>query len=516
MNVHTQPGPTREFEQFLEDLEAELEIPPSRYEAAETSYRSVGDWLGRPQSKLQPYDPTVYSQGSFRLGTAIKPLNLSDEYDVDAICEVRLLEKSRITQARLKELLGEELALYVADRGMKKPATDRPRCWTLHYADEAQFHLDVTPAIPQSQSGRRLLAAAGVPLAFLQTAIAITDKDHDDFRLISEDWPRSNPKAYCEWFRSRMAIVLARRKATMGRTRAEVEAIPDYKIRTPLQSAIKLLKRHRDIMFSGNPTDAPISIIITTLAAHAYQGEETVTAALLRLLSDMRAYILPDHRSGNLLIRYPTDPGENFADKWQKHPERADAFFEWLDRARQDFASVYKSSDRREIARVMSRSFGSVPVERILRRRPILSGNLPIRVRDFARDILFGASHRRRPQWVDRPAGAVRIMEATFSRNGFRAEVIASDGHPLEKGGSLRFVAQTTVPAPYKVYWQIVNSGEEAERAANLRGRFEYVEKGTLTRQETTEYSGPHSIECFIVKNGGLAARSQPFIVNIR
>jgi len=514
MTIHMQAGATREFEQFLEDLEAELEIPPSRYEAAERSYRSVGDWLGRPESKLQPFDPLVYSQGSFRLGTAIKPLNLDDEYDVDAICEVRRLDKSRITQARLKELLGHELDLYVRAKGMEKPLTERTRCWTLHYADEAQFHLDVTPAVPQSQVGRALLAGIGVPLALIETAIAITDTGHSSYQLISEDWPRSNPKAYCEWFRSRMAVVLARRRAAMAGTRAEVESIPDYKVRTPLQSAIKLLKRHRDIMFSGNPDDAPISIIITTLAAHAYQGEETTSAALLRILSDMRAYVLTD-RNGNYLIANPTDPGENFADKWRKHPERADAFFEWLDRARQDFASISKSTDLREIARVMSRSFGSVPVERVLRRRPILSGNLAIRVRDFARDILLGASHRRRPQWVNRPAGHVWIEEASFSRNGFRAEAITSDGRILEKGGSLRFVAQTSVPAPYKVYWQIVNTGEEAERAANLRGRFEYVEKGTLTRQENTEYGGPHSIECFIVKNGTLAARSGAFIVNI-
>ncbi|MFW8696292.1 nucleotide-binding domain-containing protein [Mesorhizobium japonicum] len=36
-----------------------------------------------------------------------------------------------------------------------------------------------------------------------------------------------------------------------------------------------------------------------------------------------------------------------------------------------------------------------------------------------------------------------------------------------------------------------------------------------MTHQETTRYAGSHSIECFIVKDGLLAARSGQFIVNI-
>ena len=34
-------------------------------------------------------------------------------------------------------------------------------------------------------------------------------------------------------------------------------------------------------------------------------------------------------------------------------------------------------------------------------------------------------------------------------------------------------------------------------------------------RQESTSYSGTHTIECFIVKNGYLVARSGAFVVNI-
>jgi hypothetical protein len=127
MTFHFTPDASHEFEDFLDALEAELEIPPSRYEAAERSYHSVGDWLNRPESKLQRFDPQVYVQGSFRLGTAIKPLSEKDEYDVDAICEMRRMTKEHYSQSQLKDMLGSELAAYVEEKGMNKAATERRR-----------------------------------------------------------------------------------------------------------------------------------------------------------------------------------------------------------------------------------------------------------------------------------------------------------------------------------------------------------------------------------------------------
>lgn len=58
---------------FLEIL-SNIEVPDNRYEKAIISYKSVGDWLNREKSPLKEYSPKIYSQGSFRLGTAIKPI----------------------------------------------------------------------------------------------------------------------------------------------------------------------------------------------------------------------------------------------------------------------------------------------------------------------------------------------------------------------------------------------------------------------------------------------------------
>ena len=83
-------GIPKHTEELLEDLAASLQVPPSRYEAAERSYKAVGDWLCREMSSVCNMDPKVYIQGSFRLGTAIRPISDSEDYDVDLVCELSL------------------------------------------------------------------------------------------------------------------------------------------------------------------------------------------------------------------------------------------------------------------------------------------------------------------------------------------------------------------------------------------------------------------------------------------
>ena len=126
-----------------------------------------------------------------------------------------------------------------------------------------------------------------------------------------------------------------RRRQIAEGVRASVEEIPDYRVRTPLQAAVMILKRHRDHTFDGRPDVRPISIILTTLAAHAYNGKETIGQAVIAILARMDQYIIRDGRK--YVIPNPTDPLENFADKWLKHPERAKAFLEWLASARAEF-----------------------------------------------------------------------------------------------------------------------------------------------------------------------------------
>lgn len=111
---------------------------------------------------------------------------------------------------------------------------------------------------------------------------------------------------------------------------------PITKSKTPLQRSIQLLKRHRDSLFQEDD-HKPISAIITTLAAHAYDGEGTLTSALRTILRNMDRYI--EERNGVKWVQNPVNPHENFADKWPESPAKQEKFYTWLDRARRDFGS---------------------------------------------------------------------------------------------------------------------------------------------------------------------------------
>jgi hypothetical protein len=60
------------------------------------------------------------------------------------------------------------------------------------------------------------------------------------------------------------------------------------------------------------------------------------------------------------IIRNPSDPLENFADKWSNHPERKDAFYEWLDQARQDFRDLAHQIEKRRLVESVRPHMGAV------------------------------------------------------------------------------------------------------------------------------------------------------------
>lgn len=357
MNMHVNT-----IEAFLEALVKELDVPDHRYEQAETSYSSLGEWLHRPASTVRQYDPQVYCQGSFRLGTAIRPHTDAEEYDVDSVVELRLLTKRDKTQQELKTMLGAEIQAYHDAMAMVKPVREGNRCWILDYADGAQFHMDVVPAVPNHEQQYRLLNARMLNTSWASTAISITDRREPTYKMLTDDWPRSNPKGYANWFASRQAIVFERRKRALleamqrqGVT-ASVERLPAFKVKTPLQSAIMILKRHRDNMFARDLDMRPISVIITTLAAHAYNNQDTISGALFAILNDMDKFIGYD--GNKYVIANPTDSLENFADKWNREPQKKDAFDSWLRQARVDFYAAAQAATFKDMADALNPRMG--------------------------------------------------------------------------------------------------------------------------------------------------------------
>ena len=504
-----------QFSKFLQHLAESLDISESRYKQAEERYQAVGNWLARDESIVAKYSPDIYPQGSFRLGTVIKPITDAEEYDIDLVCELSLT-KDQLSQKQLKGVVGYEIKGYARANKMKSPPENGRRCWTLNYADGAQFHMDILPALPDGDSFRLFLENKGFSAAWTDLAIAITDNTHQNYERIDDDWLRSNPKGYAEWFKECMKVQFnARRMLLAESIRADVEKVPEYKVKTPLQRAIQILKRHRDIMFADDQDDTPISVIITTLAARAYNNEADLLEALVSIVHGMPSFI--QRKDGAPWVENPVNPTENFADKWKERPQREAKFRQWLQQVRADLNTALRSGNIRSIGESLKPCLGERVVNEALQQFPKTNtgkaaGLVVGRTRPLSR---FDVPHKQPPKWPLVQKGNVSVT-GWVSRNGFRSQQFHS-GDRLPKHCSLSFKAKTNISWPYKVYWQVVNTDEEARAANCLRGGFYdgIIEKGGRVRKESTLYTGMHWIECLIVKNGVCVARSGEFVVNI-
>ena len=352
--IATPPIPT-DYSDVLLKIAQVLDLTPAQYERAIAHYQAVGKWLGTDGSPLAIYQPVIHPQGSLRYGTVIKPLSDEEEYDLDLVCRL-LIDKRLTNQQQVKAMVGNRLKAHGAYERMLDE--EGRRCWRLNYNEVERFHLDILPAIPDDFVW---LLQAGVPYHLAQHALCITDKKTWGIGI---EWPRSNPEGYARWFQSRMQAIFEQERQKLAvEMRLKVEDVPEYRIKTVLQRVVQILKRHRDIIFQDDD-EKPISIIITTLAARAYQNEPNLMDALKQVLNTMADLVTIEN--GRYTVCNPVNPLENFADRWVDTPRKAEKFFEWVKQARRDFYELEQSRGLPLMAPKLKTQFGESIVNRAL------------------------------------------------------------------------------------------------------------------------------------------------------
>ncbi len=336
---------------LYERIVKDISISNNLFDAAEDEYMALGAWLDR---ETPTYRIEVYAQGSFALGTVNKPITGTDDYDLDLVCE--FAEQYELTAKELKcTVIKPLLQRY---RRITGDIVEKRRCWHVEYEDVPNFHMDIIPAVCRN------------------TYIDITDHDEDTGYY---DYIGSNPRGYIKWFQGQMKL---QRQALLEKyckehrdiitCQADIEKLKEYNFKTPLQKTIQILKRHRDIMFEGDTRHLkPVSIIITTIAAQLYGNEDNIVDTLNTILNGAEQYISDHISNGEYHIDNPCFTGgdvENFADKWNEHPERAAAFVRWLNKAKMDLVNpkLY-SFVRTQMAENVKNSMGTVTHDRVFR-----------------------------------------------------------------------------------------------------------------------------------------------------
>lgn len=326
---------------FLQIAEG-LDITETQFNNLVMSYNAVGKYLEDDET-FKSYCPVVTPQGSLRLGTIIQPISEDGDIDVDLV--YRLNGKSSIwTQKDIKLLVGKRLKEHGTYSGMLDKEEGR-RCWTLLYRQDSnntkeRYHMDILPSVSDSEFNRRyesIRSREYSPQTIDQIAIRITDNQDPGYEKSTDitEWLKSNPDGYAIWFAYRCKSISEKRENLFE----AVMPVGKYvKEKTILQRIVQILKRHRDIMFKDDE-DKPISIIITTLAGRAYNGESSLLEGLYNVVGSMESHI-KRNPNGEFVISNPVNPEENFADKWPTHPKRKENFFKWLRQVKSDVENI--------------------------------------------------------------------------------------------------------------------------------------------------------------------------------
>ena len=335
--INSTPELKKELGDIFMLLSQNLDITKTQYDNLVKSYSAVGRYL-EADPVFAPYHPVITPQGSLRLGTIIQPITEDDDLDVDLV--YRLIEKKATwTQFNIKSLVGNRLK----EHGIYKDMLDEEgrRGGTLLYRQDSDnakehYHMDILPCVADTGYTERLQRMVALSFSAAEVekiAIRITDNKTPEYYTSTDkgDWMKSNPDGYAMWFASRCKNATELRATIMNSIMPIGTYVAEKSI---LQRIVQILKRHRDIMFNGEE-DKPISIIITTLASRAYQGETNLFEGLSNVIDNMEMYIRRN-ADGTYLIENPVNHEENFADKWATHPKRKDNFFKWLRKLKED------------------------------------------------------------------------------------------------------------------------------------------------------------------------------------
>lgn len=341
-----------EIYSVLEQICQALELSATQLEAARTSYETVAEWLSTSSNPILKWIE-VYTHGSACLGTTVKPIGRED-FDVDLICKVLRFTADQ-PPSELKRIIGERLKESARYASMLE---EKKRCWRLNYARD--YHLDISPTIinVECDNGGEL----------------VPDKKLREFKP-------TNPKGYKALFERRAALMpeLRGREAIFAEDHARVEPFPVHGLtKGILRRTIQLLKRHRDVHFQQVHEEvAPISIIITTLAARSYEycvknfvfdSELDVLIAIIRLMPHFidRPYV---NGQRMYVVANETTIGENFAERWNSEPARVTAFYAWHEKVLADFEALPTLEGIDVIARNLGESFGDSVVGKVVEER---------------------------------------------------------------------------------------------------------------------------------------------------
>lgn len=315
-----------QMDDLLDRMAQEIQLDKTRYQRMIEHYEAVKNWIESDEKFFKPYKYDVYPHGSVRILTTVKPFG-REEFDLDIAIHLLTNWRSH-TPEKIYNELKRRLSEHATYKGMIEL---KNRCIRLNYSGE--FHMDILPGIQESE--------------FDVNKLVVPDR-----KLGA--WVSSNPRGYAEWFMARANMVKI--SLLEKSLRAENLPVDDYNNKKPLQRAVQLIKRYRDIYFEKRGEYRTSSIVLTTIAGMYYQGEEsifdTVEAIIARLQTETSL------STKRIKVLNPVNSHEDFTDKWDTEPQYYIEFKKFCNHLNQQWQALKEKHDVLKESTILKGLFG--------------------------------------------------------------------------------------------------------------------------------------------------------------
>jgi len=292
---------TAQIDDLLARAAEKLQLDKTRREKIESSYKSVQEVLENDPDFFDTKNFEIYPHGSVRIGTTVKPLS-KNEFDLDIVLHIQ----DRVYEQTDPLKVFNELKRVLQGNGTYEDKVEpKTRCVRLNYAGD--YHMDILPGCQHSAND--------------ENRIVIPDRE-------LKEWLISNPRGYAKWFLNKAETI----KMTLLEKAYAAEEIPsdDFAAKKPLQRAVQIIKRYRDLFFEKNTDFATSSIVLTTLAGQLYQNQESIFETIDFIISQIQSQVNLS-RFKRIKVLNPVDNNEDFTDKWEKEPKYYSEFIRFVE-----------------------------------------------------------------------------------------------------------------------------------------------------------------------------------------
>lgn len=434
--------------------------------------------------------PTFFDQGSYAMGTGVKPPEDDITYDIDEGVKFNILTAAHPDPVEIKKLLKEALSGHT-ELGVhiKEP------CVRVIYAEDGQekYHVDLAVYATNGQNQTDSVIQLGRGKEF-------SDKEN-------RYWQDAQPEQLINLINNKFF---------------------DKRHREQFRRIIRYLKRWKDVNFFLGGNSSPRGIAIT-IAAYNYfipkfdsEGNPSDVDALIYLISTILRNKNAIYQDGEMHERIicllPVSPHNDLFGKMTNVQMRQ--FINRLSNLNTSLGTATSEEDEKEACLKLAEVFGDdFPAEDLVKSFQIV-----------AKPSIGYHPSLQRITGYDNAPYTVPLRGELFTKRG--KVPFVSNKKILGPGHKLEFRAEISKNQDAEVLWRVVNTGSHCVELAKTEGE-EEIFRGNLQKahilhsntvitspdprvtQESTLYTGKHWIECLLVKGNVCVGRSKKFFVNI-